>query len=355
MTYTRKITALAVACTIAAGLAACSAADQKAHQNGNTSATNGGTTSSKTVNVLVHDAFDLPKELLDKFTKETGYTIVTSSAGDATVANGLILAKDHPSADAFYGLDLYTAYTAIDSGVVDPYVSAKLPADAKQYVVDDAVTPIDMGDVCVNVDHAWFKDHGIAEPATFADLEKPEYAKLLVAQNPAASTTGLSFLIATIADQGKDGYEAYWKQLLAGGTRIDSSWSDAYYTDFSGADGKGEYPLVVSYSTSPAETGGATGSLEATCTRQVEYAGVVTGGTNPEGAKAFVDFMLSEEVQGAIPGSMYMYPIDTAVALPTEWTEYATLAENPVAVDPRDVAENKDTWIKAWTSIYEAQ
>lgn len=136
---------------------------------------------------------------------------------------------------------------------------------------------------------------------------------------------------------------------------MDASWSDAYYTDFSGGDGKGEYPLVVSYSTSPAETSGATGSLDATCTRQVEYAGVVKGAANSEGAQAFVDFMLSDDVQSAMAENMYMYPINTAIELPTEWAKYATLSENPLTIDAREVADNKDAWIKAWSSIYEAQ
>ncbi len=351
MHHMRKMAAASAVLMMAAGLAACSAADQKSQGS-----SGGGTaSSSKVVNVLVHDSFDLPEELLTKFTEDTGYTVVTNSAGEATVANALILAKDSPTADAFYGLDLYTAATAVDEGVVDPYVSDKLPSFGTQYVIDDAVTPIDVGDVCVNVDHQWFTDHEVAEPVTLADLAKPEYAKLLVAQNPAASSTGLSFLVATVADQGADGYEAYWQQLLAGGTRIAAGWSDAYYTDFSGADGKGDYPLVVSYSTSPAETEGATGLLEATCTRQIEYAGVAAGAKNPAGAKAFVDFMLSADVQSAIPESMYMYPIDPEIAPPAAWGQYATLAENPLMADPREVAENKDAWIKAWTALYEAQ
>lgn len=347
MRHAKVMAAAAVAVVAAGSLAACSAADQKKAE--------GTASASQTVTVQVHDAFNLPDSVIDTFEKETGYTLVTNSSGDATVASSLILTKDQPTADAFYGLDYYTAYTALDAGVIEPYVSAKLPEDAQQYVVDNALTPIDMGDVCVNVDHQWFTDHNLAEPATISDLAEPEYAKLLVTENAASSTTGLSFLIATIADQGTDGYQAYWKKLLSGGARVAASWSDAYYSDFSGADGKGDYPLVVSYSTSPAETKGATGSLNQTCTRQIEYAGVVKGASNSEGAKAFVDFMLSDEVQGAMADSMYMYPINTAIQLPTEWTKYATLAEQPLSIDAKDVAANKDAWIKAWTAIYEAQ
>ncbi|MFT3943909.1 MAG: thiamine ABC transporter substrate-binding protein [Ancrocorticia sp.] len=306
------------------------------------------------VNVLVHDSFSVPDELIAQFEEDSGYKVVTTSPGDAgVVVNQLILAKDNPTVDAVYGVENFSAAKAIDEGVFATYTSPNLPESAKQYVLDEALTPIDMGDVCVNVDHAWFKENNLAEPVTLDDLAKPEYAKLLVVEDAAASSPGLAFLVGTIGAKGEDGYQAYWKQLFEGGAKVASGWSDAYYTDFSGADGKGDYPLVVSYASSPAETEGATGSLDATCTRQVEYAGVVEGAKNAEGAQAFIDFLLSDPVQEAIPSNMYMYPVNTDIALPAEWEKYAKLTDKPIAIDAAKVSENRDAWIKSWTTLYE--
>ena len=343
----RRAVALSAAALVTFGATACSASDQSS----DTESSSG----SGTVNVLVHDSFSLPDELIQQFEDETGYKLVTSSAGDAGVVNQLILTKDNPGVDAAYGVDGYSAYTALDEGVFESYVSSAVPDSAADDVLEDSLNPIDMADVCVNVDHDWFEQNGVEAPTTIADLATAEYAPLLVAQNPSTSATGLAFLIATIADQGTDGFESYWSDLLANGTKVDAGWSDAYYTDFSGADGKGDYPLVVSYSSSPAESAGATGSIEGTCTRQVEYAGVVAGAANEAGAKAFVDFMLSDDVQAALPESMYMYPINTSIELPAEWAQYATLTDAPLTMDLRDVADNREAWIKDWTTVYEAQ
>lgn len=342
----KKIAAAAVAALALGGLAACS--DSGDASDG----ASGG--KQESVTVLVHDSFNVPQDLIDKFEKESGYSLTTTAPGDAgVVVNQLILAQDNPTVDAVYGVENFSVQKAVDAGVFAPYTSDALPASGADYTLDGAVTPIDQGDVCVNVDHAWFKDQGVAEPASFEDLAKPEYAKLLVVEDPAASSPGLAFLVGTIEAMGEDGYQDYWQSLLDGGTKVDSGWSDAYYTDFSGADGKGEFPLVVSYASSPAETAGATGSLDNTCVRQIEYAGVVEGASNPEGAQAFIDFMLSDEVQASIPGEMYMYPINDQINLPDEWAKYAAAPADPIIADPAVVAENRDTWIKDWTALYE--
>src|SRR5690606_39781093 len=95
-------------------------------------------------------------------------------------------------------------------------------------------------------------------------------------------------------------------------TTLFRSWSDAYYVDFSGSEGAGPRPLALSYSSSPAaevpEDGSAprTGALLDTCFRQTEYAGVLAGAENVDGAREFIDFLLSPQVQADIPGSMYM-------------------------------------------------
>ncbi|WP_420112133.1 thiamine ABC transporter substrate-binding protein, partial [Pseudactinotalea sp.] len=220
----------------------------------------------------------------------------------------------------------------------------------------DALTPVDIGDVCLNIDHAWFAEAGIDEPSTFEDLLEPEYADLTVVSNPATSSPGLAMLAATVGAFGEDGYAEYWAGLRENGLKVTSGWSDAYYVDFSGSEGAGDRPIVLSYSTSPAfevgegETEAPTGALLDTCFRQVEYVGVLEGAANPEGAQAWVDFMLSPQVQAAIPDNMYVYPVDDAVELPAGWSEFAPLSPNPIAVTPEEIAAGRDTWIDTWTA-----
>ncbi len=310
------------------------------------------------VRVVTHDSFALSEDLIAGFEQDTGYQLEFSAPGDGgALVNQLILTQDSPLGDVAYGVDNSFAGRAVAEGVFDPYTSAGLPASAEQYLIGDtgALTPIDMGDVCLNVDHGWFTSHDLAEPETLEDLVKPEYADLLVVTNPATSSPGLAFLLATVGAFGEDGWVDYWRQLADNGLKVVDSWSDAYSVDFSGSTGEGDRPIVLSYSTSPAfevAEGAAeapTGALLNTCFRQVEYAGVLAGAQNPDGARAFVDFLLSDAVQADIPQSMYMYPVNDQIDLPQSWTDFAPLAEDPFTVSIEDINTHRDEWIEQWT------
>ncbi|MFD6445662.1 thiamine ABC transporter substrate binding subunit [Promicromonospora sp. NPDC060204] len=313
-----------------------------------------GTGDPGTVTLVTHDSWALDEKLIDQFEQESGTTVEVSAAGDAgTLVNQLVLTKDAPLGDAVFGIDNTFASRALEAGVVEEYTPADLPEGAEQ--LGGALTPVDQGDVCVNADEAWFEESGLDVPTTLEDLADPQYKDLLVVTNPATSSPGLAFLLATIGAFGEDGFEDYWASLVDNGVKVADSWEDAYYVDFSGAGEGGERPLALSYATSPAFTVSEDGSesttsaLPETCFRQVEYAGVLTGSDNPEGARALVDFLLTHDVQAALPESMYMYPADAAVELPADWQKFAPQADAPFEVDPADVSEHRDEWIERWT------
>lgn len=339
----------------ALALAGCSATQSSSSPS---DAASGGA-SGGTVVLVTHDSFSLPDDLISQFESDTGLTLDVRTQGDAgSMVNQLVLTKDAPIGDAVFGIDNTFASRAIDAGVLTPYRTA-LPAGADQYVVGDSgdLTPVDVGDVCVNADVAWFSDHGLPVPTTLEDLTKPEYKGLLVVENPATSSPGLAFLLATVGAFGADGWQGYWQKLVDNKVDVAASWSDAYYVDFSGPSSTGDKPLVVSYASSPpyevpdgAETAPTTALLD-TCFRQVEYAGVLAGAKNPEGAKKVVDWLLTPAVQAAIPESMYVYPVDSSVQLPESWVQFAPMADKPYTVAPADIAANRDTWIKAWTDL----
>jgi len=323
-----------------------------------TSASPSGAAAGGTVTLVTHDSFALSEELITQFEADTGLTLEQVAPGDAgSLVNQLILTKDAPLGDVVFGIDNSFASRAIDEGILAPYMPTDLPADAAQYAVDEkgSLTPIDTGDVCVNADEEWFAEKGLAVPSSFDDLLKPEYKDLLVVENPATSSPGLAFLLGTIGAFGTDGWTDYWSGLGANGVKVAASWSDAYYVDFSGPSSEGDRPLVVSYSSSPpyeVPEGGDTAPTSAlldTCFRQVEYAGVIAGAKNPEGAKKVVDWLLSPAVQADIPGSMYVYPVDSSVALPDSWAQVAPQATAPFVVAPADIAANRDEWITTWT------
>ncbi|WP_454228760.1 thiamine ABC transporter substrate-binding protein [Propioniciclava flava] len=253
------------------------------------------------------------------------------------------MTKDSPLGDVVYGIDNTFAGRALSEQVTTPYTFTALPAadaDALKADGSDRLTPIDFGDVCVNADTAWFSAHHLAVPQTLEDLTKPEYKDLLVVPNPASSSPGMAFLTATVGASGDPGYLGYWTALKNNGVLVAKDWTETYSVQFSGSAGKGPRPLALSYSTSPASevvNGAApTQALLQTCFRQVEYAGVIAGAKNPEGAKKFIDFMLSQQVQADIPGQMYMYPALRSATLPADWVSFAPPVAGAVCRPGRD-------------------
>ena len=315
-------------------------------------------TGGETVVLVTHDSFALSEELIADFEAQTGLTLEQRAPGDGgALVNQLILTKDAPLGDVVYGIDTTFASRAVEEGVLEPYTSPAAGEDSARYAVDDEghLTAIDVGDVCLNVDHEWFAEAGVPEPVTLEDLTDPAYRDLLVVTNPATSSPGLAFLLATVAAFGQDGWVDYWAALRDNGLAVVSGWSDAYYVDFSGPSSEGERPIVLSYATSPpyevaeGATSAPTGALLETCFRQVEYAGVLAGAANPDGARAVIDWLLSPEVQADIPESMYVYPVDSSVELPASWTQYAPAPTDPFTMDPATISENRDDWIRTWT------
>lgn len=315
---------------------------------------------AKKVTVVTHSSFQVSDNLKKEFEKTSGFKLEIVDGGDGgELVNKLILSKDAPQGDVCFGVDNTYASRLLSQGVIDKDRTVDtIPESAEKYLVDNnrALVPIDMGDVAINIDKTYFTSHNLAEPKTFEDLAKPEYAKLLVAINPTTSTPGLAWMLATVGHFGADKFSDYWKALVKGGAKIASGWTEAYNTDFSAGEGKGAYPIVVSYASSPSYTvskDGAsttTAALLDTAFRQVEYAGVLKGAANPAGGQAFINWMLSKAVQADIPKKMYMYPVDSSVQLPEVLAKFGPLAEKPVEVAPNKIAAEREQWLKLWAS-----
>jgi thiamine transport system substrate-binding protein len=326
---------------------------------------NSSSSSPVTLTLITHDSFAYTTDVLAKFTADTGIHVnVPQGAGDAgTVLNKAILTKGNPEGDLLWGVDNTLLSRAVTSGAFEPYAAKALPSIAAAFrdlVPGHELTPVDYGDVCVNFDKAWFAAKGLPVPTTLDDLRTPAYKDTLVVENPATSSPGLVFLLATVAAYGPTGWEAYWKDLRANGVKVDDGWTQAYSTDFSGSSGKGAYPLVVSYGSSPpAEVVGVdpppadapTGVLAASCFRQEEFVGVLKGTKHAKEAGQLIDFLLSKPFQEDMPLNMYVYPVMPDAALPEVFTKYAVVPATSLSLPPKDIAANRDQWIDEWTNV----
>ena len=323
----------------------------------------GGEERPTEVVLVTHDSFAISAPVKRAFEDESGYTLRILKAGDAgEIVTRALLTAGNPEGDVLFGVDNNLLQRALDGDVFDPYESPELEAIDPELVLDPEhrATPIDRGDVCLNVDRGWFAERGLAPPASLSDLTEPRYRGLVVVQNPATSTPGLAFLLATVAALG-EGWREYWRALRANDVLVTDGWEDAYYGRFSGSSGgKGNRPIVVSYASSPpAEvifrdprpTEAPTGVVESSCFRQVELAGVLRGARNEEGARTLIDFLLSKRFQEDVPLQMFVFPARTDAALPSEFVEFAVVPAEPLELAPEEIEENRERWVDEWTDI----
>lgn len=316
----------------------------------------------QTLTVMTHDSFSISEEVVARFESENNAKLTFLKSGDTGAAlNKAILSKDAPLADVFFGVDNTFLSRAVDAGIFEPYQSpllAQVPAEF-QLDPENRLVPVDFGDVCINYDKAWFAEKKLPVPASLDELTRPEYQALLVVENPATSSPGLAFLLATIAKYGDPGYLDYWKALKDNGVVVVDGWETAYYTNFSASSGQGPQPMVVSYASSPAAefifatqplTDAPTASILDGCYRQVEFAGILTGTARRALAEKFIDYMLDLPFQQDVPMQMFVYPVNSNAQLPAEFTQYAQTADNPASLSPAEIAANREKWIEAWTA-----
>jgi thiamine transport system substrate-binding protein len=311
--------------------------------------------------VMTHDSFAVSEGVVQAFQDQYHANVRFLKSGDTgTALNKAILSKDNPLADVFYGVDNTFLSRALREGIYEPYTSpvlADIPVEFK-LDPDNRALPVDFGDVCVNYDKAYFDERDLALPNVLEDLLKPEYRDLLVVENPATSSPGLAFLLATIGHFGEDEYLTYWQALNDNGMLVVNDWDTAYNKEFSRAGGS--RPLVVSYGSSPPfemifsdtplpepPTGAMVG--DGSCFRQIEFVGILAGTTQRDLAEKWVDFMLSTTFQEDIPLQMYVFPVNPAAQLDDTFAKYLQVPENPASLDPDLIAENREKWIQDWT------
>ena len=315
-----------------------------------------------TLTVMTHDSFSASEAVVAQFEQDNNVKVNFLLSGDAGSAlNRAVLSKGSPLADVFYGVDNTFLSRALESDLFEPYNSPLLAQIPAEFQLDSQqrVLPVNYGDVCINYDRAYFQENNLAVPQSLADLLKPEYEGLLVVENPATSSPGLAFLLATIAQYGEDGYLDYWRQLRENQVEVVNDWETAYYTNFSGSSGQGPQPMVVSYGSSPAaevyfaETPPAeapTASIvgDNTCFRQIEFVGILLGTQQRALAEKFVDFMLSTPFQEDMPLQMFVFPLNQEAQLPEVFVKNVQVPAQPASLDYETIAEKREAWIQAW-------
>lgn len=319
----------------------------------------------ESLTLIAHDSFAeaVTDATFSPFTEATGIEVRVLAGGDAgAMVTQAVLTAGNPVADVIFGVDDTFLSRAIDGRIFAKHRSSAIDrvSDSLRLGSDDLVTPIDFGDVCINYDKAWFESTKIQVPTRLDELRAGLYAEHLVVEHPATSSPGLAFMLATIAEFGEDGWLDYWGALKRAGVKVVPDWNTAYYSEFTRYGGQSS--MVVSYASSPpAEVifadeeldSAPTGVIEASCYRQVEFAGVLDGTDFPDAAGKLVDFMLSVEFQETIPLNWFVFPANVDAGLPPEFVQYAVIPLDPARLGSHLIAENREAWIKQWADLME--
>ena len=253
------------------------------------------------------------------YQEKTGTKIVFQSKGDGGALLAEILARGKDAeADAVIGLDDKLAPRALESGLFTPLHLTNLKNIDKKLLIDSQsrLVPYDYGNFAFIWDSKW-EEKELLPPKNLEQMTRPEYKKKIIIMDPRTSTPGLGLLAWTQAVYG-DNWEDYWKRLAPSILAMTPGWDTGY-----GLFTKGEAPLVLSYSTSPAYHKAYENSeryralvFEEGHPLEIELAGVLINSKKRKAAEGFLDFLLTEEAQSILPETQWMFPANTLVKLP---------------------------------------
>lgn len=257
--------------------------------------------------------------IVKAFEEKTGYKVTMISAGDAAqVLSKATFEKANPKSDVLIGIDNNLLDKAKSQNILESYKPQNADALIDSNLVLDSewfLSPFDWSSFAMIFDSY----ANVPAPTCLSDLTKDIYKKKIILMDPRTSTPGLGFVAWTLAEYGLDGIEDFWKALKPNILTMAPGWDTGY-----GLFTSGEAPLVISYTTSPAyhiydgeDYRYVALEFEKGHPMQIEGAGLVKNAKNPEGGKAFLDFLISKEAQEIIPETQWMYPINNTVELPS--------------------------------------
>ncbi|MBT1248330.1 MULTISPECIES: thiamine ABC transporter substrate-binding protein [unclassified Thermosipho (in: thermotogales)] len=302
--------------------------------------------STQTLVIYTYDSFvsGIGYEVIPIFEKMYDCKVELRSFGDAgAVLSRLILEKDNQKADVIIGLDQALLHRAKKEGLLEKYSPINYSLLKYPELKDEYGVPFDFGAIAIVYNKNTVKN----PPKSFSDLLKKEFKNRIVVEDPRTSSTGISFLLWTIAIYG-DNYLDFWKKFKENILTITPGWDEAFEMLETG-----EADIMVSYATDGAYSYYNYGKItyvpvimKEGAFVQVEYAAIVKGAKNIELAKRFLEFVLMDSFQEKIPLNQWMLPV-TNVSIPDAF-KYVPKMEKILKINP-NLYEKQEEILKEWT------
>lgn len=271
-----------------------------------------------------------------------------SVADGVALLNRVKLEGAATKADIVLGLDTNLTAEAKATGLFAPHGSVgenvKVPGDWK----DDTFVPYDYSYFAVVYDTEKLK----TPPKSLKELVEGDPEQKIAIQDPRTSTPGLGLLLWVKSVYGDKAPEA-WAKLKGRVLTVTPGWSEAY-----GLFTKGEAPMVLSYTTSPAYHMVAdkseryqAASFEEGHYLQIEVAGITTTGAKNPLAEKFMAFMTGPGFQDVIPETNWMLPAGkTDKPLNPAFDKLVKPAKTLI-FSADEVAANRKAWVDEWLGV----
>jgi len=280
------------------------------------------------------------------FEKDCGCTIEWVGLGDGVaVLNRLKLEGANTKADVVLGIDTNLTAEAVATGLFGKHGLDTSLAKVPVAWTDDYFMPFDYAHFAVVYDSEAIK----TPPKSLDELVNGDPTQKIVLQDPRSSTPGLGFLLWMKSVYGDKAAEA-WAKLKPRILTTTPGWSEAY-----GLFTKGEAPMVLSYTTSPAYHVIAENTQRYKAAAfaeghylQIEVAGLIEASPERALAAKFLAFMMSPGFQDQIPTNNWMFPAGSpSVPLPEAFGALVK-PEKTFLYSPEEVAKNRRAWIDEW-------
>ncbi|MEQ1952727.1 thiamine ABC transporter substrate binding subunit [Mesorhizobium sp. CN2-181] len=306
----------------------------------------------KTLTVYSYESFNSewgPGPQVEKaFEAECGCDLKFVGVADGVaLLNRVKLEGAGTKADIVLGLDTNLTADAKATGLFAPSGVDTSAINVPGGWSDDTFVPFDYGYFAVIYDSEKLPN----PPKSLHELVDGDPAQKIVIQDPRTATPGLGLLLWVRSVYGDD-TPAAWAKLRKRVLTVTPGWSEAYslFT-------KGEAPMVLSYTTSPAYHIVAENTEKYKAAPfseghylQVEVAGMTTTGAANPLAKQFLAFMTGPKFQDVIPETNWMFPAGKTDKPLNAAFDTLVKPEKTLIYSPEEVEENRKAWVDEWLS-----
>jgi thiamine transport system substrate-binding protein len=277
------------------------------------------------------------------FEETCGCDLQFVGAGDgAALLSRIRLEGERSEADVVLGLDTNLTAAAAGTGLfaehgIDPE-GLTIPVEWD----DPRFLPFDWGYF------AFVHDTSLEDvPSSFEELAASDVS--IVIQDPRSSTPGLGLVMWVQHAHGERADEI-WRGLADNVVTVTPGWSEAY-----GLFLEGEADMALSYTTSPAyhliaedDPTKAAAPFEEGHYMQIEVAGMLETTDQPDLARQFLEFMLTEDFQSVIPTTNWMYPAALPAERLPEGFETLVTPDRALIYGAEEAAGLRDAAIETW-------